>query len=104
MPLLTEDVPEADGEAGELRRICSRANIAVYSSPLGELPDKDIARRLGERLGLARLHANPLADEDGISSLEAVAEKAGRGYIPYSNRRLAWQTRGPGPIGRARIR
>jgi len=84
----------SDSEAGELRRICVLANMAVYSSPLGELPDKDIPRRLGERLGLARLHANPLADEDGISSLEAAPEKAGRGYIPYSNRRLLWHTDG----------
>jgi alpha-ketoglutarate-dependent taurine dioxygenase len=45
-------------------------------------------------LGLARLHANPLADEDGISSLEVATEKSARGYIPYSNRRLLWHTDG----------
>jgi alpha-ketoglutarate-dependent taurine dioxygenase len=68
--------------------------MAVYASPLAGLADKDIPRRLGARLGLQRLHANPLADEDGITSLEAVAEKAARGYIPYSNRRLLWHTDG----------
>jgi alpha-ketoglutarate-dependent taurine dioxygenase len=68
--------------------------MAVYASPLADLADKDIARRLGARLGLARLQANPLADEDGISSLEVAAEKSGRGYIPYSNRRLLWHTDG----------
>jgi alpha-ketoglutarate-dependent taurine dioxygenase len=68
--------------------------MAVYASPLADLADKDIARRLGARLGLERLQANPLADEDGISSLEVAAEKSGRGYIPYSNRRLLWHTDG----------
>ena len=84
----------SDSEAAEIRRVCGAANMAVYASPLAGLADKDIARRLGARLGLARLHANPLADEDGISSLEVAPEKSGRGYIPYSNRRLLWHTDG----------
>ena len=84
----------SDSEAGEIQRVCGAANMAVYASPLANLADKDIARRLGERLGLARLHANPLADEDGISSLEVTPEKSGRGYIPYSNQRLLWHTDG----------
>jgi alpha-ketoglutarate-dependent taurine dioxygenase len=84
----------SDSEAAEIRRLCAVANMAVYASPLADLADKDIARRLGARLGLARLQANPLADEDGISSLEVAAEKSGRGYIPYSNRRLLWHTDG----------
>jgi alpha-ketoglutarate-dependent taurine dioxygenase len=83
-----------DSEAAELRRLCGLANMAVYASPLAGVADKDIPRRLGERLGLARLQANPLADEDGISSLEVTPEKSGRGYIPYSNRRLLWHTDG----------
>jgi len=84
----------SDSEAAEIRRLCAVANMAVYASPLADLADKDMARRLGERLGLARLHANPLADEDGISSLEVAPEKSARGYIPYSNRRLLWHTDG----------
>ncbi len=84
----------SDSEAAEIRRLCAVANMAVYASPLADLADKDLARRLGERLGLARLQANPLADEDGISSLEVAPEKSARGYIPYSNRRLLWHTDG----------
>jgi alpha-ketoglutarate-dependent taurine dioxygenase len=84
----------SDSEAAEIRRLCAVANMAVYASPLADLAAKDMARRLGERLGLARLHANPLADEDGISSLEVAPEKSARGYIPYSNRRLLWHTDG----------
>ena len=84
----------SDSEVEEIQRVCGVANMAVYASPLADVPDKDIPRRLGARLGLARLHANPLADEDGISSLEAVPGKAALGYIPYSNRRLLWHTDG----------
>jgi len=81
-------------EAAEIRRLCAAANMAVYASTLAGIADKDIARRLGARLGLSRLHGNPLADEDGISSLEVAPEKSGRGYIPYSNQRLLWHTDG----------
>ena len=84
----------SDSEVEEILRVCGAANMAVYASPLADVADKDNARRLGARLGLARLHANPLADEDGISSLEVAPEKSGRGYIPYSNRRLLWHTDG----------
>ena len=84
----------SDSEAAEIQRVCGAANMAVYASPLANVADKDIARRLGARLGLERLQANPLADEDGISSLEVAPEKSGRGYIPYSNRRLLWHTDG----------
>jgi len=84
----------SDSEADELRRVIGIANMAVYASPLADGADKDIVRRVAARLGLAQLHANPLADEDGISSLEATPEKSGRGYIPYSNRRLLWHTDG----------
>ena len=84
----------SDGEVEEIKRVCGVANMAVYASPLAGVADKDLARRLGARLGLARLHANPLADEDGISSLEVAPDKSARGYIPYSNRRLLWHTDG----------
>ena len=83
-----------DGEVEEIQRVCAAANMAVYTSPLAGVAEKDIPRRLGERLGLSRLRANPLADEDGISALEAAPEKSALGYIPYSNRRLLWHTDG----------
>ena len=83
-----------DSEAGKLRQVCARANMAVYSSPLAGPADKELVRRVGARLGLERLQANPLADEDGISALETAPEKSARGYIPYSNRRLLWHTDG----------
>jgi hypothetical protein len=86
-----------DSELAEIRRVCGAANMAVYASALAGCPDeadKGFVRRLGARLGLSRLQANPLADEDGISSLEAAPGKSSLGYIPYSNRRLLWHTDG----------
>ena len=81
-------------EAGKLRQVCAVANLAVYSSPLADVADKDLVRNVAARLGLERLQANPFADDDGISSLETAPEKSARGYIPYSNRRLLWHTDG----------
>ena len=94
----------SDSEAAEIRRVCAAANMAVYASPLAGVADKDIPRSLGAHLGLARLQANPLADEDGITSLEVAPEKSGRGYIPYSNRRLLWHTDGYYNAPASRIR
>jgi hypothetical protein len=68
--------------------------MAIYRSRAGSDPDKEIPRRIGEQLGLSRLDSNPLADDDAISSLRVAPEKAGRGYIPYTNRRLLWHTDG----------
>ena len=81
-------------EAQELLRICRKANMAIYRSRPGDGADKDIPRRFGAHFGLHRLDSNLLADEDSITSIEAVPGKSGRGYIPYSNRRLLWHTDG----------
>lgn len=81
-------------ETRELLRICRMANMAIYRSRLGDEADKDIPRRFGAHFGLRRLDSNLLADEDSITSIETVPGKSGRGYIPYSNRRLLWHTDG----------
>ena len=81
-------------EQAEIVRVCRKANMAIYVSRLGATADKEIPRRLGEQLGLSRLDHNLLADEDAITSLQVVAEKGGRGYIPYTSRRMLWHTDG----------
>lgn len=79
-------------ELEEVRRLCRKANMALY---VAKRPvDKAALRAFGQQLGLRRLTTNPLADDDGITSLQAVADKAGRGYIPYSNKPLSWHTDG----------
>lgn len=72
---------------------CRTSNMAVYASrQRGE--GKDVARLLGEQLGLSRLDANWLADEDGISTL-SVSERGTRGeFIPYTDRPIRWHTDG----------
>lgn len=73
---------------------CRRANMAVYVGPTGGDPDKDIIRTLGEQFGLHRLDHNPGADEDAITSLTVQSDAFHAGYIPYTDRPLAWHTDG----------
>lgn len=83
-------------ERAALLQRCARANMAVYRSPVMEA-DKDIPRRLGAQLGLRRLDANWLADEDGISSIAVSAEEEGgprADFIPYTDRPIKWHTDG----------
>ncbi|HOW49410.1 MAG TPA: TauD/TfdA family dioxygenase [Rubrivivax sp.] len=73
-----------------------RAGFALYRSPVpGD--DRELPRRLGAQLGVQRLDANWLADDDGISSI-AVRARAdsggGDGFIPYTDRPIRWHTDG----------
>ncbi len=90
------DDPRAlsETEQRKLWQVCRKTNMVIYASRLGGLADKQIPRRLGEQFGLVRLDSNLLADNDAVTSLQVVPEKSGRGYIPYSNRRLLWHTDG----------
>ena len=80
------------GEREELLRVCRKTNMAIYRAK--QPVDKPALRAFGQHLGLRRLTTNPLADDDGITSLQALASKAGRGYIPYSSKPLSWHTDG----------
>ncbi|RRQ21562.1 taurine catabolism dioxygenase TauD [Thiohalobacter thiocyanaticus] len=73
---------------------CRRNNMALYASRIGDDPDKEIPRRLGEQLGLQRLDHNWLADDDGITSLTVNPEGEHPQYIPYTNRPIHWHTDG----------
>jgi alpha-ketoglutarate-dependent taurine dioxygenase len=81
-------------EQQHLSQLCRKTNMAIYATRAGLPADKQIPRRIGEQFGLIRLDSNLLADEDAVSSLQLMPDKAGRGYIPYSNRRLLWHTDG----------
>jgi alpha-ketoglutarate-dependent taurine dioxygenase len=73
---------------------CRIANMAIYRSRV-TAADKEVPRRLGQQLGLHRLDANWLADEDGISQVTVAASGgAGEAYIPYTNRAIKWHTDG----------
>jgi len=81
-------------EHARILQLCRKANMALYLSPLGAEPDKDIPRAVGRQFGLERLDDNLGADEDAITSLTVQSDALHRGYIPYSNRPIAWHTDG----------
>lgn len=73
---------------------CAVANMALYASPTGSDPDKDIPRLLGRQLGLVNLDANRLADDDGISPLAVAPAGTRTEFIPYTDRGIKWHTDG----------
>lgn len=83
-----------EAERRALRERCARFNMAIYRMAPGAA-DPALPRALGLQLGLARLEANWLADEDGISpiTVRAGAGPAGA-YIPYTDRAIQWHTDG----------
>lgn len=83
-----------EAEHAAILQRCRRANMAIYVGRTGDDPDKGIPRRLGERFGLHRLDQNPGADDDAISAITIQSDALHRGYIPYTDRPLAWHTDG----------
>lgn len=69
------------------------ANMAIYASRVFDA-DKDIPRAMGAQFGLARLDANWLADDDGISSVTVRDSGTHQDFIPYTDRPIRWHTDG----------
>lgn len=69
------------------------ANLVIYRCARA-LHDKEELRQLGLQFGLVRLDANLCADQDSISSLQAIENGRRGGYIPYTNKPLSWHTDG----------
>ncbi len=76
-------------EYATLTERCRRRNFAFYR--LGICDDKSALKRLWAQLGLRTPVANPCADRDGISRIEATPDAR---YIPYTTRPLKWHTDG----------
>ncbi len=89
-------------ERTALAERCARHNLALYRSAR-RVDDKALPRELGRQLGLLRLDANWLADEDGISPIAVrAAQGPAAGFIPYTDRAIKWHTDGYyQPPGRA---
>lgn len=88
----------AERQALQARIRC--CNLAVYRSPVTD-EDPTLPVKLGAQLGLSRLDANWLAEEDGISRIEVSARrdaeegKQGKGgFIPYTTHGIRWHTDG----------
>ena len=83
-------------ERGAILALCVRTNMAIYRSPV-IAEDKELPALLGAQLGLHRLDANWLADEDGISSIAVSGDEDGptKGeFIPYTSKPIKWHTDG----------
>jgi alpha-ketoglutarate-dependent taurine dioxygenase len=81
-------------EHAELHRLLRQTNMAIYAGGTGDDPDKDIVRELGQQFGLRRLDHNMCADDDAITSLRVASDALHQGYIPYTDRPIAWHTDG----------
>ncbi len=82
------------GERLALLSVIARHNLALYRSPCVD-EDKALPRALGAQLGLQRLDANWLADEDGISSIQVSSTPGDRrDFIPYTSQPIRWHTDG----------
>lgn len=85
----------SETERNALLDLCARTNMAVYRSPV-TTEDKALPRLLGAQLGLNRLDANWLADEDGISPIAVSGGDRGAraDFIPYTDKPIKWHTDG----------
>lgn len=95
-PVVELDDPRAltPAERSALLARIARDGIAVYRSPLLQ-EDPALPRLLAAQLGLRRLDANWLAEEDGISRIAVSAAQDGAGgFIPYTDRAIGWHTDG----------
>lgn len=82
------------GEHKRLLALCHKTNMAIWAGLSGQDADKEIIRRLGLAFGLRDLDHNMCADDDAITSLTVRSDALHQGYIPYSNRPIAWHTDG----------
>jgi hypothetical protein len=84
----------APAELEALRLRIERCGFALYRSARG-VDDSALPRLLGAQLGLRRLDANWLADEDGISRITVSGHADGHGgFIPYTDLPIRWHTDG----------
>ncbi|MCU7843379.1 MAG: TauD/TfdA family dioxygenase [Candidatus Thiodiazotropha sp. (ex Monitilora ramsayi)] len=84
----------SSAEHAKLLSLCRKANMAIWAGLSGHDADKEIIRGLGLQFGLEHLDHNMCADNDAITSLTVQSDALRQGYIPYSNRPIAWHTDG----------
>lgn len=84
-----------DAECAALFDRVRRANMALYvTQAVDAAGGKDLIRAIGQRMGIERLDANMLADDDGITPLTVIEGGRRSHYIPYTNRAIDWHTDG----------
>lgn len=80
-------------EYDAMHNLVSKTNMAIYSSDIGDDPDKGIPIKIGEQFGLTKLDDNMGAD-DGVTSLKVVSGQWRGSYIPYTDKPIHWHTDG----------
>jgi len=80
-------------ELAAIQQRLLKTNMAVYSGKTLEFSDKSVPLKLAEQFGLCELDDNMGADE-GITSLQVVANRERGMYIPYTNKAIQWHTDG----------
>jgi len=93
------DNPRAlsEAECAAIRRVCQRANMAIYvTAPekTAGADDASLVADIGRHFALQHLDQNLYAEDDGISALTVSAQRRQHEYIPYSNRAISWHTDG----------
>ncbi len=88
-----------DDEVLALLERLARCNVALYRTRAAGPGDdgRGLLPALGASIGLHRLDANWLADEDGVSRIEVTDRSDGDGrggFIPYTDRAIRWHTDG----------
>jgi len=81
-------------EHAEIHRRVRQTNMAIYAGGTGADTSKDIVWELGQQFGLRALDHNLCADGDAITSLKVASDVLHEGYIPYSDKPIAWHTDG----------
>ncbi|MCU7880875.1 MAG: TauD/TfdA family dioxygenase [Candidatus Thiodiazotropha sp. (ex Lucinoma aequizonata)] len=84
----------SQSEYDKLLSLCQKANMAIWSGLSWHDGDKSIIADLGLSFCLNRLDHSMCADNDAITSLTVQSDALQQGYIPYSNRPIAWHTDG----------
>jgi len=83
-----------DAELGEIRRLCQRCNMALFSTGKTEGVGRDVLKSFAAGFGLHNLDFNEGADDEGVTAINVVEAQWRQVYIPYTNRRINWHTDG----------
>ena len=81
-------------ERSKLVQICKKTNMVFYRILNIKLEEKEIVKAIAAQIGLLNMDGNLCADQNRISSIQAVDDKLSGNYIPYTNKSLNWHTDG----------
>ena len=84
-------------EVQAIRGLCQRPNMAIYTSGLGGTAARAVRpalHKLASGLALRAFEDHRSMEADGIVAIEVSGDSGKSGYIPYTDRPIAWHTDG----------